>query len=100
MIPLFSSFFMHAYRKDTKSETALSIGTGSIGTGQKTLKQLSAGKITQRDLIINFRKPKAGDASSEIKITVRESILTYPCCKLVVIRVISDPEIWPFLDGH
>ena len=29
----------------------------SIGTGQKSLKQLTSGKITQRDLVINFRKP-------------------------------------------
>lgn len=33
----------------------------SIGTGQKSLKQLTSGTITQRDLVINFRKPKPGE---------------------------------------
>ena len=31
---------------------------------------------------------------------VRESILTHPYCRLVAIRLIGDPEIRPFLDGH
>lgn len=36
-------------------------GALSIGTGQKSLKQLTSGTITQRDLVINFRKPKPNE---------------------------------------
>jgi len=35
-----------------------------IGTGQKSLKQLTSGQITQRDLVINFRKPRLDEAYS------------------------------------
>ena len=44
----------------------------SIGTDQKSLKQLTAAKITQRDLIINFRKPKPDESSDYISITGEE----------------------------
>jgi len=39
-----------------KSDTTL-----FIDTGQKSYNQLTADKATKRDLVLNFRKPKAGD---------------------------------------
>ncbi len=39
-----------------KSDTAL-----YIDTGQKSYNQLTADKVTKRDLVINFRKPKLGE---------------------------------------
>lgn len=35
-----------------------------IDTGQKSYNQLTADKATKRDLVLNFRKPKAGEAAT------------------------------------
>jgi hypothetical protein len=35
-----------------------------IDTGQKTYNQLTADKVNKRDLVINFRKPRPGEAAS------------------------------------
>jgi len=36
-----------------------------IDTGQKAWKQIVADKVTKRDLVSNFRKPKPGEISSK-----------------------------------
>lgn len=71
----------------------LTEGALSISTGQKSLKQLTSGKITQRDLVVNFRKPRVNEAATQISITgnedrkgfndkvhaiIREYLETYP----------------------
>jgi 16S rRNA G966 N2-methylase RsmD len=43
-----------------------------IDTGQKTYNQTQADKVTKRDLVISFRKPKPGEASDSIQITGEE----------------------------
>ena len=50
-----------------RSETAL-----SIETGQKSWKQGVSDKITKRDLLINFRKPKPGEERSAVQFTGAE----------------------------
>ena len=40
-----------------------------IDTGQKSYNQLTADKVNKRDLVINFRKPKPGEAAAEVIIT-------------------------------
>ncbi|OPX75383.1 MAG: Modification methylase MjaII [Methanosaeta sp. PtaB.Bin018] len=37
-----------------------------IDTGQKSYNQLTADKVNKRDLVINFRKPKAGEIAGQI----------------------------------
>ena len=37
-----------------------------IDTGQKAFKQLIATKVTKRDLVINFRKPRPGELSGQL----------------------------------
>jgi len=44
-----------------KSDSAL-----FIDTGQKSYNQLTGDKVTKRDLVINFRKPKPGEIASDI----------------------------------
>jgi len=49
--------------------------TGSalfIDTTQKTHNQISADKVTKRDLVINFRKPKPGEQRSAVQFTGAE----------------------------
>lgn len=48
-----------------------------IDTGQKTYNQSQAEKVTKRDLIINFRKPKPGEATAIIAITGEEDEITF-----------------------
>lgn len=43
-----------------------------IDTGQKSYNQKVADKVNKRDLLVNFRKPKPGEAASEEKITDRD----------------------------
>jgi hypothetical protein len=50
-----------------KSETTL-----SIDTGQKTWKQIVSDKVSKRDLVINFRKPKPNDLNASISIKYHE----------------------------
>ncbi|MCX6083329.1 MAG: DNA methyltransferase [Chloroflexi bacterium] len=40
-----------------------------IDTATKTLKQLFSEKITKRDLVINFRKPREGEVAAKLQIT-------------------------------
>ncbi len=71
-----------------KSESVL-----FIDTGQKSYNQLTADKVTKRDLVINFRKPKPGELASDLCINdyddeqtfrekahtiIRDYLSTYP----------------------
>ena len=55
-----------------KSDAAL-----FIDTGQKSYNQLTADKVTKRDLVINFRKPKPGEITADIAITGDEDATTF-----------------------
>ena len=48
-----------------------------IGTGQKSYNQLVADKVTKRDLVINFRKPKPGEIGSHLVLTGDEDATTF-----------------------
>lgn len=54
------------------SETAL-----FIDTGQKAWKQIVADKVSKRDLVINFRKPKPGEVAIQAIITGNEDAVTF-----------------------
>jgi hypothetical protein len=47
-----------------------------IDTGQKSFNQLTADKVTKRDLVINFRKPKLGEVRAEVTISGDEDART------------------------
>ena len=48
-----------------------------IDTGQKSIKQLLADKVTKRDLVINFRKSRPGEVAAETVITGDEDATTF-----------------------
>lgn len=48
-----------------------------IDTGQKTYNQLTADKVTKRDLVINFRKPRPGERRSKVQFTGEENHQTF-----------------------
>jgi DNA modification methylase len=48
-----------------------------IDTDRKSWKQLVADKVTKRDLVINFRKPKPGEIAAELTITGDEDPTTF-----------------------
>jgi hypothetical protein len=48
-----------------------------IDTGQKSYNQLTADKVTKRDLVINFRKPRPGEAAGAMLITGDEDTATF-----------------------
>ena len=48
-----------------------------IDTGQKSYNQKVADKVNKRDLVINFRKPRYGEAASQIAITGKEDKGTF-----------------------
>ena len=48
-----------------------------IDTQQKSYNQLTADKVTKRDLVINFRKPVPGEAAAALAITGEEDGLTF-----------------------
>ena len=52
-------------------------GAVAIDAKEKSLKQITADKITKRDLVINFRKPKPGEVMAAIAITGKESKTTF-----------------------
>lgn len=55
-----------------KSDTAL-----YIDTGQKTYNQTQAEKVTQRDLVINFRKPREGEVAMKVVLTGEEDTTSF-----------------------
>jgi len=48
-----------------------------IETGQKSFNQLTADKVTKRDLVINFRKPRLGEVVSAVAFTGSEDASTF-----------------------
>ena len=54
-----------------------SSGVLSIDAGQKTIKQLIADKVTKRDLVINFRKPKPNEGLAAVVLTGDEDETTF-----------------------
>jgi len=48
-----------------------------IDTGQKSYNQLTADKVTKRDLVVNFRKPRPGELSGELQISGDEPEATF-----------------------
>jgi len=63
-----------------------------IDTGQKSYNQLTADKVTKRDLVINFRKPKPGELADSLLLRGDEDTSTF---NEKVRAVISD-----YLDGN
>lgn len=64
-----------------------------IDAGQKSYNQLTADKVTKRDLVLNFRKPKAGDwAITRIYIPADADVPTFHELGRQVVR--------DFLTGH
>jgi DNA modification methylase len=57
-----------------------------IDAKQKSRNQLTADKVTKRDLVINFRKPKAGECRSKVHFTGEESRQTFREKAQAVIR--------------
>jgi hypothetical protein len=55
-----------------KSDTAL-----YIDAGQKSYNQTVADKVTKRDLVINFRKPKPGEVAASVSLTGQEDTATF-----------------------
>jgi len=55
-----------------KSDSAL-----FIDTDQKSYNQIIADKVSKRDLVINFRKPKKGEVVSDVKIDGEENRRTF-----------------------
>jgi DNA modification methylase len=64
-----------------RSENAL-----FIDTAQKSYNQLTADKVTKRDLVINFRKPKPGETAGEFRIDGDEDASTFTQKAHTVIR--------------
>lgn len=48
-----------------------------IDAGQKSFNQLTGDKVTKRDLVINFRKPRAGEIAEKIILTGEEDASTF-----------------------
>ena len=48
-----------------------------IDTGQKAWKQIVADKVNKRDLVVNYRRPKPGEARSTLAITGKEDDATF-----------------------
>jgi len=48
-----------------------------IDAPTKTTNQYFADKVTKRDLVINFRKPKPGEAAADLSITGKEDVATF-----------------------
>lgn len=52
-------------------------GAVAIDTKEKSLKQITADKITKRDLVINFRKPRPSEAATSVSISGKEDARTF-----------------------
>lgn len=57
-----------------------------IDTGQKTYNQTQADKVTKRDLVINFRKPRAGEAAEVLKLSDDDDPKTFREKVYIIIR--------------
>jgi len=67
--------------QDIMAESGFIVGQSDaalfIDTGQKSYNQKVADKVTKRDLVINFRKPKTGEVSATIAISGNEDKTTF-----------------------
>ena len=67
--------------QDIMREVGFEVQSGDsvlfIETTQKTHNQIHADKVNKRDLVINFRKPKPGEAAPEISFTGEETDATF-----------------------
>jgi DNA modification methylase len=57
-----------------------------IDTGQKSFNQVTADKVTKRDLVFNYRKPKPGESSSFLLLTGEEDARSFNQKACAVIR--------------
>jgi len=57
-----------------------------IDTHQKSQNQLTADKVTKRDLVINFRKPRPGEVTGTLTITGEEDSTTFSQKVTAIIR--------------
>ena len=57
-----------------------------IDTSQKTMNQILADKVNRRDLVINFRKPRAGEVTGTLIITGEEDSTTFSQKVTAIIR--------------
>ena len=57
-----------------------------IDTATKTLKQLFSDKITKRDLVINFRKPREGEVAAKVLLTGEEDATTFSEKARIILR--------------
>jgi hypothetical protein len=57
-----------------------------IDTGQKSYNQFTADKVTKRDLVFNYRKPKPGESSSFLLLTGNEDARSFNEKACAVIR--------------
>jgi len=76
--------------QDIMAETGFIVDQESealfIDTGQKSYNQKVADKVNKRDLVINFRKPKPGEARHSVSITGDENAETFSQKVLTIIR--------------
>jgi hypothetical protein len=63
-----------------------SASTLFIDTEQKSYNQLTADNVTKRDLVINFRKPRAGERASQVHITGNKDETTFNDKVRMIIR--------------
>jgi hypothetical protein len=67
--------------QDIMAEAGFAVDKGDaalfIDTGQKSYNQLTADKVTKRDLVINFRKPKPGEDRATVAFTGKEDERTF-----------------------
>jgi hypothetical protein len=69
-----------------KSDTAL-----FIDTGQKTYNQTQAEKVTQRDLVINFRKPYPGEITGQLSLFDASDFATFlEAARAVLVEVLTN----------
>jgi len=87
--------------QDIMAEVGFIVGKGDsalfIDTGQKSYNQLTADKVTKRDLVINFRKPRPGEAVESLFISGDEETTTFNEKIHAVIREFLDNL--PMRDG-
>ena len=57
-----------------------------IDTGQKSFNQLNADKVTKRDLVINLRKPRAGEIAEDLKLSDNDNHKTFRQKVMTIIR--------------
>ncbi len=57
-----------------------------IDTGQKTYNQTQADKVTKRDLVIDFRKPRTGEIAEDLKLSDNDNQTTFRQKVMTIIR--------------